>query len=343
MKLKSLTSNENKIRNVIITHGDLDGLTSAFWIIKYLENKKMNYELYTSLNPSMEETTRIINEEVGDRKIHNLYILDRSLMDQDKINIDIEYIVYIDHHQSNAEIEPVSITFDKIFDSSRYESASTLAKDYVLSLDRNILDLENTIIMNDFTTWVWLWDTFEFKHISDYIALTEEDSKMAQMLGKYQKESTLEEMLDDIMHFSELNTLIMKKIEEKASKFDIALQEAYDKFIPTISDTFICNDKCNHIGILKLDSKRFVTNIADKYFTENPQSLPVLFMHLPDGCCEIRVRSDYNFPAFEIASKIGSSCGFSGGGHPKAAGFKFAEKGVNDTLEFLNIITQHLK
>lgn len=203
------------------------------------------------------------------------------------------------------------------------------------------------------------WDTFRWKHLQDTVdqALDNVDSKQShavtyqfkylpaqQRIKNAQAIQACDKILGEVMTWNSLNESWNKHDEvwrneeyEKSDWFWLEFYERYAKIASEIFNNRLNDQKiiCDYIVTDKIRTctlhgrayricfmfgmEEFQSMLSQYIFEEHPIVDAVIWMN-NSGTISIRTSDKTDIKSNDLAIAIGTANGFSGGGHPKAAG-----------------------
>ena len=336
----------NKKLKVIISHSDLDGVTSAINLVEAFKVLGDSDIIVFLERTSRSEMTSAIAEAFVENNpdeflFYNtveFVIADRMFID---LNRDFNYpentrFSWYDHHAGNVISEEV------IREKLRYELVEYQIKTDIKHCgasitweamrDRILVDAgewEACQYTNKLKMWslnVNLWDTFQWKNDPD---LGSELRVLGKKIGTIDKMSTGEKdlfrtLMEKLDQYGDLdNSEIYKWIDETNFAYKDLVNEAYkDASERAIEYT----DK-----IVLLPSEwKFASNVKELWAENHPDNKIVITYHKSGGTVYTAV--GYGIPSYDIAKFIGTRYRLNGGGHMNAAGFACLELGVDKFL-----------
>lgn len=345
--------------NIILSHGDMDGITSAAILADAMRLGERNYIVLVDLDPTPKKTEamyleaqEIIKERTGGYMGGALvYVADRACMSKEFVREhkkQISVINFIDHHKTNLDtavqdklemLQMVVFNLDDITYFPEYsgatmslKTAETMLDVYEWSYDE-IITFENK--WRTFVEAVAYWDTFSWKKGEP----NSQEVLLAQAIGKTDKVLPVQMIYDKMMNTEEEFTVLenmQQLIFIAGTMYDYQFDAEYNK---AVSNVTVLEDK---IAFIKDIDGKFISLVADKMFEEFDYD--IVFGVSNKGLCSIRVSQTCEINAGEVAKKFGNIFGFNGGGHPKAAGFKIAEvEEVDRASEFVSELMIYAK
>lgn len=328
----------------ILTHGDMDGLVSALNIKELVKRKyqRHNYIIAADLKVSPEHSFVMLNRcaKMMHQDLNTLsnndmvFILDRpSFQPSDLENVPntVHYTV-LDHHATSETNHKIAkdyfVNSQVIVDCAPNISACMLS--YYLLCD-TIRDSNVQYGFYDISNITCHWDTFLWKTLDDDDTMVN-DALSIQACDKIYKElvtwNYLNKSLTSARSATGLQfastiwdtfkifaytakTIFFTQFE---SMYKLATYKIYDSMIRFIDETgrlYRC--------VILHEMREFQSLIADRIF-EDFESIEIVIFYNDAGTISIRTRDTSGIKANYLASEIGKLCGYSGGGHPNAAG-----------------------
>lgn len=337
----------NKKLKVIISHSDLDGVTSALNLVEaYKIFGDSDIIVFLERTSRSEMTSAIAEAFVENNPDEFLFyntvefvIADRMFIDLDR---DFNYpentrFSWYDHHVGNVISEEV------IREKLRYKLVEYQVKTDIKHCgasitweamrDRILVDAgewEACQYSNKLKMWslnVNLWDTFQWKNDPD---LGSKLRVLGKKIGTIDKMSTGEKdlfktLMEKLDQYGDLdNSEIYKWIDETNFAYQDLVNEAYKNASERV---VVYTDK---IVLLPAEWK-FASNVKELWVENHPDNKIVITYHKSGGTVYTAV--DYGIPSYDIAKFIGTRYGLNGGGHKNAAGFACLEL---DASKFLS-------
>lgn len=339
--------NSNKL-NIIISHSDLDGVTSAINLMmasKLLEN---DFVVFLERTSRQEETTRILNEWLSFAKENSNKFLKYSeieVMISDRMFIELDKVTplgnmkfsWYDHHQGNVVLEEDirESLGDKLKDYKIYTDIAWCGATITyISMFERLLNTKGTDaafafqdMLKEWSYAVNLWDTFQWKNIPD---LPEDKKMLGRKMGTVDKiadsEKELYRCMDAILTLRKTldHPEVWGWIDSCYNDYQSLCNTAYNK---ASENALRFNEE---IVILEAEWK-YASMIKEKWCEEHPSDKMVITHHKSGGT--VYTTPDYETPSFEVASFIGTSYGNNGGGHKHAAGFGCLDLAVAEYLD----------
>lgn len=327
---KNLNCNDREV-SVVISHGDADGIVSASIISKALELIGRAHIVLISLNPTTEMTDKMMEEAklyTGEAKL-NYLILDRNIC---TLPCDSQ-VIWCDHHKTNIDSfmekfgESLSVNTLAYLTRTPSESGATVsfmaAKDIVGTTNASI-DLFKTSFDN-LEEWVKitaLWDTFTWKK-GPVNGVTELDIEKAVTLSKASYVLPAKMLFNSVkeMRFTDY----YDNLKFAASIYQFNLDEAIEEAKAKSKEIILCSKSGVKVkALITRDIEpTYVSLFADNIFENNKDIECVVAVS--KGLLSTRVSQTSKMDASSLMIMVGKLCGFSGGGHIKAAGCKYKE------------------
>lgn len=336
----------NKKLKVIISHSDLDGVTSALNLVEAFKIfGDSDIIVFLERTSRSEMTSAIAEAFVESNPDEFLFyntvefaIADRMFIDLDR---DFNYpentrFSWYDHHAGNVVSEEV------IREKLRYKLVEYQIKTDIKHCGASITweamrdrilveagEWEACQYSNKLKMWslnVNLWDTFQWKNDPD---LSSELRVLGKKIGTIDKMSTGEKdlfktLMEKLAQYGDLdNSEIYKWIDETNSAYQELVNEAYKN---ASEKAIAYTDK---IVLLPAEWK-FASNVKELWVENHPDNKIVITYHKSGGTVYTAV--DYGIPSYDIAKFIGERYGLNGGGHKNAAGFACLNLVVSEYL-----------
>lgn len=343
---------------IIISHTDLDGVTSALNMMHYCELMKTDYSIYMEKTSREDETsniakygvTRVIEEAKANPYLEiEVIITDRMFLNLKTFNYadypSNVYFTWYDHHSGNVrteeEIKSV-IGQDRLADYSVitdiHHCGATLSFEACCKrlLEHGELP-DYQLYDRDLKAWSYnvnLWDTFQWKQLYDENAPEYHKGKKMGTVDKVYDDyvdvfKTLVEFIDSgvSLNSDEVNNWV----EDCNNKYQSMLLEAYTKakesslggMVTYYKKPANSADKPSEIlftiALIPTEWK-FASNIKELITEEFANIDIVITFHKTGGTVYTGYHVD-SVESPEIARFIGNMYGLSGGGHKNAAGF----------------------
>lgn len=355
---------ENGI-NIILTHADADGLVSAFQIKKliqwsnYLESNMFpkDFIIISSLKAQPEETDRMLGTACKylKTKVENLtssdhiWILDRPTFTDGTLTTipkDVRYYV-CDHHESSIPRHvDVTMMFDvaysKLADgidncgASLSNECLTKFMGAITTTPRYELEIPALTYISQVTND---WDTFRWK------TLDPKDPRIPRAMAI----QACDKVLGEVLTWNELNRVwdygcevtdnpdyFWEAFYRQTAKMASAIFEARlndqkimcDYSVDKNIRTCTLHGKAYRIAFM-YGMEEFQSMLSQYIFETHPIVDAVIWMNF-SGTISIRTSDETDIKSNDLAIAIGEGNGFSGGGHPKAAGGRILD---NDKLK----------
>jgi hypothetical protein len=334
--------------NIIISHSDLDGVTSAINLMMASKLLEEDFVVFLERTSRQEETSRILNEWLGFAKENphkffdyseiEVMISDRMFVELDKVKpLDNMTFSWYDHHAGNFVSEDTirESLGDKLKDYKIYTDIAWCGATitYISMFERLLNTKGNDTafafqdMLKEWSYAVNLWDTFQWKNIPE---LPEDKKTLGRKMGTVDKmmvsEKELYRCLDAILTLR--NTLNHSEVWGWVDECYKNYQELCNvEYIKASENALMFNEE---VVILEAEWK-YASMIKEKWCEEHPETNVVITHHKSGGT--VYSTTDYETPSFEIASFIGTSYGNNGGGHKHAAGFGCLELAVANWLD----------
>ena len=341
----AIAEGNNKLK-VIISHSDLDGVTSAVNLVEAFKVfGDSDIIVFLERTSRSEMTSAIAEAFVESNPDEFLYyntveftIADRMFID---LNREFSYpentrFSWYDHHAGNVVSEEV------IREKLRYKLVEYQVKTDIKHCGASITwEAMRDRILVDVGEWeacqysdklkMWslnvnLWDTFQWKNDPD---LGSELRVLGKKIGTIDKMSTGEKdlfktLMEKLAQYGDLdNSEIYKWIDETNEAYQDLVTEEYN--IASKRATRY-NEK---IVILPAEWK-FASNVKELWISDHPETDIVITCHKSGGTVYTSI--SYETPSYDIAKFIGESYGLNGGGHKNAAGFACLDLSVSKYL-----------
>ena len=340
------TAEGNKKLKVIVSHTDLDGVTSAVNLVEAIKTiGDSDIIVFLERTSRSEMTSKIaetfVNENGEEFDHYNtveFMIADRMFID---LNRDFSYpentrFSWYDHHAGNVISEEV--IREKLGDKLVEYFVATDIKHCGASITREAM--ENRILKSCgeecaaeyrnahrvFSYNVNLWDTFRWKNNPE---VTLEERELGKKMGSIDKMMESEKHLFQKLMFKLVNyetldhNMVYDWIDNLDKEYKNLVEEEYN-----VSSKRATRYNRN-IVILPAEWK-FASNIKELWVNDHPETDIVITCHKSGGTVYTSV--SYETPSYEIAKFIGESYGLNGGGHKNAAGFGCLDLAVAEYL-----------
>ena len=338
----------NRDLKAIISHSDLDGVTSAVNLvnaIKMIGNSDIIVFLErTSRSEFTSKIAETLAVEIETSKEYERYdtveflIADRMFIDLTR-NFNYPKSVFFswyDHHVGN--IISKDIIKEKLGDKLvEYQVKTDInhcgASITSEAMEKRILKecgeekaAEYRNAHHVFSYNANLWDTFRWKNDPE---TTLEERELGKKMGSIDKMMESEKILFERLMFKVLyhgtlnHAMVYAWINNLSDGYKSLVEEEYN--ISSKRATRY-NEK---IVILPAEWK-FASNIKELWCEEHPETDIVITCHKSGGTVYTSI--SYETPSYEIAKFIGESYGLNGGGHKNAAGFGCLDLAVSEYL-----------
>ena len=336
----------NKKLKVIISHSDLDGVTSAINLVEAFKVLGDSDIIVFLERTSRSEMTSAIAEAFVENNPDEFLcyntvefaIADRMFID---LNKEFSYpentrFSWYDHHAGNV------ISEETIKEKLRYKLVEYQIKTDIKHCgasitweamrDRILVDAgewEACQYSNKLKMWslnVNLWDTFQWKNDPD---LGSELRALGKKIGTIDKMSTGEKdlfktLMEKLVQYGDLdNSEIYKWIDETNTAYQDLVYEAYKN----ASERAV--EYTDKIVLLPSEWK-FASNVKELWAENHPDNKIVITYHKSGGTVYTAI--NFGIPSYDIAKFIGTRYGLNGGGHKNAAGFACLELDVSKFL-----------
>lgn len=340
------TAEGNKKLKVIISHTDLDGVTSAVNIVEGLKViGDSDIIVFLERTSRSEMTSKIaeifVQENSEEFKHYNtveFLIADRMFID---LNRDFSYpenalFSWYDHHAGNAISEEAirEKLGDKLVEyfvaTDIKHCGATITSE---AMEKRILKecgeekaAEYRNAHHVFSYNANLWDTFRWKNDPE---TTLEERELGKKMGSIDKMMESEKVLFERLMFKVLyhgtlnHAMVYAWINNLSDGYKSLVEEEYNVSSKRATRY---NEK---IIILPAEWK-FASNIKELWCEEHPETDIVITCHKSGGTVYTSI--SYETPSYEIAKFIGESYGLNGGGHKNAAGFGCLDLAVSEYL-----------
>lgn len=336
---------DNRMLQIILSHADTDGITSALNLTWYAEILGCSVITCIERNPSDKMTTQMLNEvlasiDINEYRYVEVMISDRAFISEVANLPDHVHFSWFDHHEGSVlpmeEIHRLTNgnVRDIILKTDINHCGATIT--YEAIMDR-LIDHYQPMYSKALEVWnknVNLWDTFLWKKIYG-------DNPEMVTLGK--KMGCIDKMYDDPAELFRvlycylvagigLNSDIVNNwVDNLYAEYNEMADAAYEE---AVSKATKFGDDCVFIPI----GRKFGSIVKERYSEEHPEA-KIILTYTGRGA-SIYTVSDYSIPAYEIAKFIGSKYGLNGGGHPNAAGCSVIspEEDTNDELVYERLL-----
>lgn len=329
----TLTGN-NKNLKVVISHSDLDGVTSALNIVQaYKIIGDADIVVFLERTSRKEFTSQIVESFVQKYSDEFKRYDNVEFMIADRMFIDLSrgckfpentYFSWFDHHEGNViseedirkELGDHLVEY-KVF-TDMHHSGATITweamRDRIYDALGGIQSNKYSARLKWWSTRVNLWDTFAWKKDKDLPATWKDIGKRFGTIDKmYDSEKDL---FKDLMERDESIGLDSKATDDWIE--DLALQYeslVIEKYAKACTCAIEYND---NIVILPAEWK-FASNIKEYWVRDHADNQIVITYHKSGGT--VYTSDEYDIPSYDIARYIGEKYGMNGGGHRNAAGF----------------------
>lgn len=330
---------------VIISHSDLDGVTSAVNLAEAAKILGSDVIVYLERTSRQEKTSDILESFMSQYKDVMSIYKDIEIMISDRMFIDLSrdhkiprnmYFSWYDHHAGNVISEEII-----------RETLGDRLRDYKIATDINHCGatitseaMENRILKSCgeekaaeyrdahhvFSYNVNLWDTFRWKNDPE---TTLEERELGKKMGSVDKMAESEKHLFQKLMFklSNYETLDHNMVYDWVDNLDREYKDLVEEEYNISSKRATrYNEK---IVILPAEWK-FASNVKELWCEEHPETDIVITCHKSGGTVYTSI--SYETPSYEIAKFIGESYGLNGGGHKNAAGFGCLDLAVSEYL-----------
>ena len=336
---------------IIISHSDMDGVTSAINCAFQAQLRGDNFVVYLERNPQANVTWDLVSEAYsrykgGQYPEIEFIICDRMFIPGDdyiindiKNNFDdrVKFSWY-DHHEGNAVSEEGirKIVGDRLVGYSNKTTddwcGATLTYYGILDRlnDRLLYEIFRRKMYN-MSKAVNLWDTFLWKKRYEQDSY---ESLLGQKIGTvdkiYENEKLtyfkMWEALDETTKVGnedyDLLEAMMPTIDECYLQFKELIITEFSK-VKDLEVTLYNSRGEAHKVLLAPVPWKYATGVKELYIKHNPDTDVVICYNLYGGT--VYTNDNYSVPAYSIANYIGKLFGGNGGGHKLAAGFTFVK------------------
>ena len=340
------TAEGNRNLKVIISHTDLDGVTSTVNIVEGLKViGDSDIIVFLERTSRSEFTSKIAetfvqenSEEFEHYNTIEFVIADRMFID---LNRDFSYpenarFSWYDHHAGNVISEDIikEKLGDKLVEyfvaTDMKHCGATITSEAMENRILKACGEESAAEYRDahhvFSYNVNLWDTFRWKNDPE---TTLEERELGKKMGSIDKMMESEKVLFERLMFKLLyhgtlnHAMVYAWINNLNDGYKNLVEEEYN-----ISSKRATRYNRN-IVILPAEWK-FASNIKELWVNNYPETDIVITCHKSGGTVYTSV--SYEIPSYEIAKFIGESYGLNGGGHKNAAGFGCLDLAVSQYL-----------
>lgn len=312
--------------SVIVSHGDLDGVASAFIIAQAMEKVGKGYIINVDLNPTQAKTDELVKEalyEICGDSNGEVIIADRDICTSDVQDI-CTSIVWLDHHitsinkfNCNGENEYDLTRVKTYLTTESTEAGVTMAYQYYKDIVGEKNESLENIVSNTAT-----WDTFSWKDLE-----ADSPERAAAIIYGYASYMCDPATLFSVLGYPrEGRAYTMKTLarlyDEKRLNAIVEAQKGASEF----------KMKGSIKGIIVNDVEpQFISMVSDS-FIEDGADIVLVFN---DELLSARAAKHCNVHLGNAMKYIGEQCGNTGGGHAKAAGCKIGSTPVHDVLDML--------
>ena len=330
--------------NIILTHADMDGLVAAHLVKTYLQIAGEGaYIVISNLKVGVGDTDAMLNTALKAMKMNIsdldqrdvIWILDRPCLTKDtihQINNEVE-INICDHHETNVDghnyVKEYFNHSHTYLETDINHCGASLALDLVYWLSRHVNYDDYTTdrlieMVNSYNNLVVTtndWDTFRWKTLEkeDRKELAKKIQAMDKVFGAeltwtYLNEAQIVGANDVLSALTSKITIAYEIFQAKFNENKIICKIMVEENMRTLTMQGRGVRICFMYGM-----EEYQSMLSDYIFTEFPIVDVVIWMCY-GGTISIRVSDKSPVKANDLAKLIGESNGFSGGGHPKAAG-----------------------
>lgn len=346
--LKFINNDKRLPKNIILTHGDADGLSATMIIetaIKKLYGNKFNWIVISSLSPTQQETEKMLEWIFSTFEISTndkIYIVDRAMptikyLDLNKSKLERAILISIDHHLTNhpdlwrKTIHSKYISF--IWDDE--ECATTLALEWFK--EKNKFDKKFSKLyesLKEFAEVVKLWDIFAWTKLNSENPLEKEKIIEAQSINAAEKLYGSKYFYKKISENSEDIYKIKDDFKEMYEVYQYKYESSTKMALLTSSEYLYGNQ------LIKIfyDFEKEYQSIFSYEILKNTEADILIFIN-SYGTASLKSRD--NIDVSKLSKELGEITGFTGGGHKNASGCKFVEsKIIKEFVEekFINIL-----
>lgn len=330
---------------VIISHSDLDGVTSAVNLAEAAKVLGSDVIVYLERTSRQEKTSDILESFMSQYKDVMSIYKDIEVMISDRMFIDLSidhkiprnmYFSWYDHHAGNVISEEIirEKLGDKLLD---YKIATDInhcgasitweaMRDRIASQVSGLSASNYSEAAKIWSLNVNLWDTFQWKNKP---GLSLEEKALGKKMGSIDKMMESEKHLFQKLMFKlAINgTLDHKNIYDWIDQLDAEYKDLVEEEYNISSKRATRYNE--RITILPAEWK-FASNVKELWVNDHPETDIVITCHKSGGTVYTSV--SYETPSYEIAKFIGESYGLNGGGHKNAAGFGCLDLAVSEYL-----------
>lgn len=321
---------------IIVSHEDLDGVSSAFLAKKYAEaTSDSNIIVATSMAPISDVTYSLVKMVIDlpdfyefnlAHNIDRIIVCDRSLSLEDYKKIknlcNFKQFEIFDHHIAQQEEYANIKAFDKRvevhFDSTI--CATLIIANEIANKTKDSSYIETATVVD-------CWDTFKWKNIltnaSEHSREEIDRAELAVKLNKVACTIGPRLLYDTIVDMDSLDIRHMEGFELLHRLYDDKLDEAYESLNPynTMMEnrSVVIGGKRRDFNLFVVKRNPLITGdkyslIADRLLDDNPYIDIVMFVS--DGLASFRGRSGRSITPLEFAKLISPKAG----GHAYACG-----------------------
>ena len=339
-------SEGNKKLKVIISHTDLDGVTSAINLVEGIKTiSDSDIIVFLERTSRSEMTSKIAEafatEASAEFERYNtveFMIADRMFID---LTRNFSYpentkFSWYDHHAGNVIGE--EIIREKLGDHLReYKIATDInhcgatitweaMRDRIASQVSGLAASNYSEAVKIWSLNVNLWDTFQWKNKP---GLSLEEKALGKKMGSIDKMMESEKHLFQKLMFKLVNyeTLDHNMVYNWVDNLDREYKDLVEAEYNIASKRATRYNR--NVVIIPAEWK-FASNIKELWVSDHPETDIVITCHKSGGTVYTSV--SYETPSYEIAKFIGESYGLNGGGHKNAAGFGCLDLAVAEYL-----------
>ena len=335
----------------VISHGDADGIVSAALMSKTLSRLHQPHIVLISMDPTQTMTDTMLTEALHNAPFgithYNIVVCDRDIASPFIIaHNQVHNVIWCDHHKTSIEkYETVKDSYNTLsiktfVTKDPTESAATVVLrashqilcndilEFKSDIELNPIDISGmTSPMQRWAKITALWDTFTWKKGPNEEAhISQLDINKAVTLSKASYILPAGMLFDLVVReeFDDCYSNLKFAASIYQYRLDKAIEEAMEK-----SQRFNLFDKGDSNltmigGLVTTDvPSTYISLFADYVFETNSDIDYVVV--ISNGLVSTRVRQACSLDTSAVMKALGSICGFSGGGHPKAAGCKYKE------------------
>ena len=325
---------DNKNLKVIVSHSDLDGVTSALNIVQaYKMIGNTDVTVFLERTSRKEYTSQIVERFIQEHSDEIKKYDKVEFMIADRMFIDLSrgcnfpenvYFSWFDHHEGNVisekdirkELGDHLVEY-KVLTGMHHSGATITWEAMRDRIHDDMGGLASSSYSNTLKWWsvrVNLWDTFAWKKDKDIPNTWKTIGKRFGTIDKmYDSEKDL---FKDLMERAESIGLDNQEtdnwVENLATQYRLLVLEEYDKACK-------CAIEYDNKIILLPAEWKFASNVKELWVENHPNNEIVITYHKSGGT--VYTSDNYNIPSYEIARYVGEKYGMNGGGHRNAAGF----------------------